>query len=267
MAAVDPTHRSSNHIEFEKLYKRYPRYLVSLSLSAAALRVAAIAVPALAGGFFATVGIDDSSKLKQCAITGGIIAGAVIGTASIITWDELGPSAYNSWLGKLSPEHRDHLMQELRAICPDLPVCSISYEIMTDPVVLSTNPHHYYERSEIVAWVSQQGRCPTTQNPVTLDDIYGSPNYFDALGDLCNQVILGHQRGQSEQFNHDEIHGLTLLKKHCKNLFDRYFHSEKRILLHTIENEDSENAAVQLQSLLQMKANSDRWIAGVPRES
>lgn len=52
-------------------------------------------------------------------------------------------------------------------------ICPISYEMMTDPVILSDG--HTYERASIMAWLQTHNTSPLTNRPVNAADI--KPNY------------------------------------------------------------------------------------------
>ena len=58
-------------------------------------------------------------------------------------------------------------------------ICPISQQIMRDPVM--TKYGHCFEREAITEWVRKQGKCPLTQKPLSLSDIFPAYSVKSAI--------------------------------------------------------------------------------------
>merc|ERR1711953_1100618 len=98
---------------------------------------------------------------------------------------------------------------DIESNVPEKYLCSITKEIMINPVVASDG--YIYDESSLSTWLEKNGRSPITQEPMTDKDWFADSR----LKDEINEWLLNHKEHEFvqkfRQMEDSQSHGGTLL--------------------------------------------------------
>ena len=66
--------------------------------------------------------------------------------------------------------------------------CCLSHQVLRDPV-MDRQEGHCYERSMILEWISRNGTCPMTRNPLSESDLVPNRRLMETIEELIAKII------------------------------------------------------------------------------
>lgn len=126
--------------------------------------------------------VADTKELKQRFINSAALQEGVQGAIDILTKLQDNLRVYREFI----LQQEQFLVQKELPQAPSEFFCSITQEVMKDPVRDKRHPEHLYERKAIVAWINKSPISPLNRASLTLDDL-------ESAADMKAKIVQWHK--------------------------------------------------------------------------